>query len=189
MKEQLIHLFREYPHLSVFISLFISVLIAVLGVVPSVFITAANILFFGFWKGLLISFLGEAIGAVASFVLYRKGFKKRTGNNLQRFPKAKALLQAEGKKAFYLILSLRLIPFVPSGVITFAAAIGKVSLTTFFIASSVGKIPALFIEAYSVYQVTAAGWQGKIILLLTGCFFIYWLIKKGSTAKHPDKIE
>ncbi|MDQ3682963.1 MAG: VTT domain-containing protein [Bacteroidota bacterium] len=178
MQDQIIHFFQQYPHIAILASLLISIVIAVLGVVPSVFITGANILFFGFWKGTLISFLGETIGAAIAFLLYRKGFKSKIRKGLQKFPKLKRLIEAEGKQAFILILSLRLLPFVPSGLVTFAAAIGKVSAITFLIASSLGKIPALIIEAYSVYQVTQFGWQGKLILALISCVLIYFVIKK-----------
>ena len=76
------------------------------------------------------------------------------------------------------IVSLRLIPFIPSGIITFAAAMGKVSMLIFLIASSLGKLPALLIEAYAVYNVTKFNWQGKAILLLAGCYFLYLFVRR-----------
>lgn len=178
MKETILHLFEQYPQLAIIISLLLSIVIAVLGVVPSVFITAANILFFGFWQGMAISFAGEALGAAVSFLLYRKGFRKRSQKGLGRFPKLQLLVNAEGIQAFWLVLSLRLLPFVPSGLITFAAAIGRMPFGNFVIASSLGKIPALLIEAYSVYQVTEFGWQGKLILALVAIALIYFLLHK-----------
>jgi uncharacterized membrane protein YdjX (TVP38/TMEM64 family) len=184
VENEVLQLFKNYPAAAVAISLFISIIIAVLGVVPSVFVTGANLLFFGFWKGLLISFLGEALGAALSFVLYRKGFKKMTGSSLQKFPNVKRLVEAEGKEAFWLVLSLRLIPFVTSGLVTFAAAVGRVSLPTFIISSSLGKIPALLLEAYTVYEVTKFGWPGKIILLLAGLGLLYWMIRYTPFAKR-----
>ena len=153
-------------------------MIAVVGILPSVFITAANILFFGFWNGTFISFFGEAIGAGIAFLLYRKGFKKMIGHQLLKYPKVKRLTDATGREAFFLIFSLRLVPFVPSGLITFAAAIGKVSIVIFFVASSLGKFPALLMEAWSVYEVTQFKWPGKLILLLIAAGLIYWIIKK-----------
>ena len=140
MKETVLQLFQQHPELALILSLLISIFIAVAGVLPSFFVTAANIIFFGFWQGILISFLGEAIGAVVAFLLYRKGFKKNVAARLQKIPRAQALVNAEGKQAFILILSLRLIPFVPSGLVTFAAAIGRVNLSTFVFASSLGKL-------------------------------------------------
>ncbi len=178
MVENLLGLFREYQNLAIVISICISIIIAILGVVPSVFITAANILFFGFWNGMFISFLGEAMGAGIAFLLYRKGFKRTVEKRLDKYPKVQQLINAEGKEAFYLVLALRLIPFVPSGLITFAAAIGRVSFITFVIASSLGKLPALFIEAYAVNEVTNFGWQGKLILALVAVILLYWIIVK-----------
>lgn len=155
-----------------------SIIVAVLGIVPSVFITAANILFFGFWNGTLLSFLGEALGAGIAFLLYRKGFKKTAEKGLQKYQQVKRLMDADNKEAFYLILSFRLIPFIPSGLITFAAAIGKVAFGIFLIASSLGKIPALLMEAYSVKEVARFEWQGKLILAIVALALLYWIIKK-----------
>ncbi len=171
-------LLEEYPHLAVIISIFLSVLIAVIGVLPSVFLTAANILFFGFWNGTLISFFGEAFGAAIAFILYRMGFKRLTEQRLYQYPKLNKLLQAQYKEAFQLIFSLRLIPFVPSGLITFAAAVGRVSFPVFLAASSLGKIPALLLEVFSVYEVTHFGWQGKLILVIVGGMLVYFSLKQ-----------
>ena len=178
MVNNLLQLFKEYQQVAVLISICISIIIAIAGVVPSVFVTAANILFFGFWYGTLISFLGEAIGAGVSFLLYRWGFKKNIAKGMEKYPRVKKLINAEGKEAFFLVFALRLIPFVPSGLITFAGAVGKISFHTFFLASSLGKLPALLIEAYSVYQVTQFNWQGKIILSVVAAGLLYWLIKR-----------
>lgn len=184
MQEQLLHLFNANPQGAIVVSLFISIIIAVIGVIPSVFITAANILFFGFWEGTFISFAGEAIGAGIAFLLYRKGFKQLTSQSLSKYPSVKKLLYAENKEAFYLIFSLRLIPFIPSGLITFAGAIGKVSLIVFLLSSSMGKIPALLIEAWSVNEVTKFAWQGKIILLAVAIGLISWIIVREKQVKH-----
>lgn len=187
MKEHILALFREYPQAALLISILINVVIAVLGVVPSFFLTAANIFFFGFWQGTLISFLGEAVGAVVAFLLYRKGFKKTIDQQLQKFPKAQKLIDAEGKEAFLLIISLRLLPFVPSGIVTFAAAVGRVSPLLFGIASSLGKLPALLIEAYSVYQVTQFTWQGKVILAITSLVLLYFALKHLRASGKPKQ--
>jgi uncharacterized membrane protein YdjX (TVP38/TMEM64 family) len=178
MKDAILDLFQEYQQFAIPISLFISILIAVSGIIPSVFITAANILFFGFWAGTAISFLGEAIGAAVAFYLYRLGFKKMTRDSLNKYPSIQKLVDSDGRQAVLLILSLRLLPFVPSGLVTFAAAIGRISLILFVVASSLGKIPALLIEAYSVNQVINFGWQGKLILSITALALLYWIIKK-----------
>lgn len=177
MQEKVIQLFYEYPQSALLISLCINIIIAVLGIIPSVFITGANILFFGFWQGTAVSFLGEVLGAAVSFLLYRKGFKKVTQQSLQKFKKINQLVNATGKEAFLLILSLRLIPFVPSGLITFAGAIGKVSIAVFLAATLIGKAPALLIEAYSVNEVLQFSLAGKLILIVLAVVLIVYVLK------------
>ena len=177
MKEQLLQLLRDHAQWAFVISMLVSITVAILGIVPSFFVTAANILFFGFAEGVMISFLGEAVGAMVAFLLYRNGFKKMNTANLQRYPLIRKLLLAEKREAFLIILSFRLLPFIPSGIVTFGAAAGRVSATIFFMASSLGKLPSLVLEGYSVYQVTRFGWQGKIILIIVALLVLAYSIK------------
>jgi len=178
LTDHLVSLFSNSLPLTVFISILLNILIAVFGFLPSSFLNAANLIVFGFLYGTLLSLVGEILGSLVAFFLYRKGFQTNIGKKLGNSSKFQSLLHAEGKEAFMLILSLRLIPFVPSGLVTFFSAIGKVSFLTFALSSSLGKIPALFIEAYAIYQVTNVTVQGKIILALTGCLLIAFIWKK-----------
>lgn len=184
MQQQLLHFFQQHPQWAIIISLIVSVLVAVAGVLPSVFVTAANILFFGFWEGVLLSFLGEALGAAFAFLLYRKGFKKSAGKKLTQFPKAAALVQAQGSKAFGLIFSLRLLPFVPSGLVTFAAAIGQTGLLLFVVASSLGKIPALLLEGWAVYGATKLSPVYQVVLAVVAVVLLYFFVFKKQ--KQPE---
>ncbi|WP_059172140.1 TVP38/TMEM64 family protein [Bacillus sp. FJAT-27445] len=166
MQDWVIGLFENYRETAILISVLLNVAISILGVVPSVFLTAANIIVFGPVGGTMISIAGEAAGAVVSFALYRKGFKRWAGKRLPEKRWIHKLLNARGKDAFLMILALRILPFAPSGLVTFAAAIGSVGAVAFTLASTIGKIPALMIESYSVYQVTEWTFQGKIILVV-----------------------
>lgn len=179
MESGLLQLLRNYPEWAVLFSLALSVVVAVLGVLPSVFITAANILYFGFWNGLLLSLAGEVLGAAVAFLLYRKGFKRGAQKGLQKYPRLEALVNSEGRRAFGLIFTLRLLPFVPSGLVTLAAAIGPVSTLTFLAASSLGKLPALLIEAFSVNGFLQLGWQWKVgITAAAVLLFVMLLARK-----------
>lgn len=174
MEPDLIALFNSYREYAIFISIILNIIVAVLGIIPSFIVTGANIVFFGFWEGLLISLIGETFGAIVAFTLYRKGFKRMVTNSLPKYPKLVALTELEGKKAFFAVLSLRLMPFMPSGLVTFAAAIGKISVLLFVTASSLGKIPALLFEGFSVYQFISFSWEVKILLVIIS-IVILWL--------------
>ncbi|WP_404332888.1 TVP38/TMEM64 family protein [Mesobacillus maritimus] len=174
--------FPDLLLLAIILSLLLNIFIAIAGVVPSTFLTAANILYFGFKYGLVISIIGEALGAVISFFLYRKGVKileekvrlKRSSRLIERLKKT------NGAEGVLLVLGLRIFPFVPSGLVTLAASISQMKLGTFAIVSTLGKVPALFIEAYSIHTVINMKTEFQIGLALSAILlvFIYYLMKK-----------
>lgn len=174
----LVDQFVDFGYVAVILSIFINTVLATLAVIPSVFVTSANITVFGFWEGTIYSFLGESIGAVVAFFLYRSGLRNVSRRYLGRFPNAKRLIDAQGKEAFLLIIVLRLIPFTPSSLVTYFASVGKVSWQNFAVASLLGKIPALLLEAYSVYHVANRTAEGKWLLFAIGCLGIGWIIKR-----------
>ncbi|MEH7125780.1 VTT domain-containing protein [Bacillus sp. JJ1503] len=183
MRDFLLEWFPNNPILAVLVSLIINMIVAISGILPSVFITAGNIAFFGFEMGLLVSVAGEAAGAIVSFVLYRKGLIKLSPNIKKS--KSKLLLKLKntaGAEAIFLVLALRIFPFIPSGAVTLAAAFSKMGLLSFCVASTLGKIPSLLIEAYSVDQVLSlkSEWQITIILLiiLTSIYFFMRKMKQ-----------
>lgn len=173
------------PFLFIFISLTLNMLIAISGLLPSAFLTAANISFFGFGRGLLLSLLGEVLGAILSFILYRNGLTKlplhKKPNRIDKF--LNRLKATEGIEAVYLVLILRILPFIPSGLVTLAAAYSKMGVLAFGLASTVGKIPALFIEAYSVDRALnlSTKWQVGIIIIALIIYLFYFFWKKGSS--------
>lgn len=135
--------------------------------------TALNINSFGVTLGTVLSLSGEIFGAIAGFYLYRFGFSKIDPQWLKhRF--WRSLQRSSARQVFWAVILLRLIPFVPSGLVTAGAALTPISGPLFMIASTLGKIPAVFLEVAIVYGVIltippsyqyglAAG-----ILLLTG---------------------
>lgn len=163
------------------ISLAANTLISLLAFVPSVFVTAANISFFGFTEGLILSFSGEMIGVLVSFCVYRKGFsflkvKKFNSKGTALFTK---LSQTKGRDAFFLILAFRIFPFAPSGAITLGAAYSKVSAGVFFCASLLGKIPAILIEGFAVQQVLEADFRIQVIMGIGSIFIlVFWMLLK-----------
>lgn len=178
MEGYILDWFNDIGFYAVGLSIVLNIVISVLGLVPSFFLTAANIHFFGFGYGLLLSIVGEAFGAIVSFYLYRKGinlikekvqFKNRLLERLQN---------TAGVEAFLLVIALRIFPFMPSGVVTIVSAGSNIGLLNFSIASTLGKIPALVIEAYSVYYIMNWNWQGKIIFTLVTIIIIGYLFMR-----------
>ncbi|MGM0750684.1 MAG: TVP38/TMEM64 family protein [Bacillota bacterium] len=147
-----------------FISIFINVVISILGFLPSVFLTAFNISVFGLLPGIGVSILGESLGAIVSFYLYRKGIKFARIDQILSNKYFFKLKEASGTEWIFLLFFFRMVPFVPSSVVTVAAAFSSISIVAFSVISSVGKIPSLLIEAFVVVNVLDAD-KGTVILL------------------------
>ncbi|WP_174735183.1 TVP38/TMEM64 family protein [Mesobacillus harenae] len=178
---QLLFVLPDQYFLAIIVSLILNSVIAIAGVIPSAFITAANIVYFGLVPGILVSIAGEALGAIISFYIYRKGtdklaktFTHKPGRLLTRLKKTK------GTEAVLLVLALRVFPFVPSGLVTLTAAFSQMNGTLFAFASTVGKVPALLIEAYSIYAVMELSFKAQISLVAAALFLLglYYLITR-----------
>jgi uncharacterized membrane protein YdjX (TVP38/TMEM64 family) len=188
MTETLIDLLRHYGMFAVLVSIGLNVLATISGVFPTFFITAANIVLFGFWTGAFVSFLGESLGAVAAFLLYRAGFRSSAQTALNRYPRAKALINAQGREAFQLIFLLRLLPFAPAVVSTLGAAVGRTSLPLFAAASTLGKLPALLMEAYTVHEIARFQLAGKIILVVLALWLAYDVYRRFRKRPRPEHL-
>ncbi|PGS51596.1 TVP38/TMEM64 family protein [Bacillus sp. AFS041924] len=182
------HLLNTYKDYAVVLSILINVLISIIGIIPAWLLTAINIKLFGFTGGFLVSFVGEIIGTIVSFLLYRKGLQKRFISNASKFKLLKRLLSLEGKEAFYGVLFLRLIPFIPSSLITLFAAFGKVTWSSFILASLIGKFPVILFESYSVNQVLEFTLFGKIILGLLLIVLLVYISRKRFTVFVKNKV-
>ncbi|NHM32402.1 TVP38/TMEM64 family protein [Neobacillus terrae] len=179
MEQHLLSWFEASGPWAFFTSLLFNTVFSIFAFIPSVFLTAANMAFFGFSKGLLISFLGEISGAMTSFLLYRWGINSLGERELFKNKYIKKLSNTSRGEAFILIVMLRTFPFVPSGAVNIAAAFSKTGFFTFALASSVGKIPSILIEGYSVKQVMDWSWEGKLILgFFSFCILIFYLKRK-----------
>lgn len=177
MKETILQIFEHAGFLAILISLFVNIVISIIGILPSVFITAANLAFFGFYHGLIVSIIGEGLGAVISFILYRKGLKIWRLKDFQHPVMVKLKHLEGGYKAFWIILCLRILPFIPSGAITLGSAFSKVSISLFAIASTLGKIPSLIMEAGAVFGFMQVGSKWKIVIIITFVLLSIWIGK------------
>ncbi|MBM7692457.1 putative membrane protein YdjX (TVP38/TMEM64 family) [Peribacillus deserti] len=184
MEYFVVTLFSESGAFAYLISLALSIVVSILGVVPSVFITAANISYFGFAQGLYLSIAGEALGAVVSFYLYRKGIS-HTFSTKNKW--IKKLQLTKGMEAFFLIIALRIFPFIPSGAVTLAGAASKIHTINFAVSSTIGKIPALLIEAYTVKQILVWDFQSKIVLGILSLIIILFLFIRRNHLKNNEK--
>lgn len=135
------------------ILLLVNIAIGAVGFVPSVFLTPINLDRFGLAGGSVLTFSGEIFGALAGFWLYRFG-ANRIPLKFREHRLFRYFGSLTSRNVFWSVLFCRLLPFMPSGLITAAAAITKIRAGWFFTASTFGKLPAVAIEISLVFGLT-----------------------------------
>ncbi|MBT2582191.1 VTT domain-containing protein [Planococcus sp. ISL-109] len=130
-----------------------NIALGALGFIPSLLITPVNLDRFGLIGGSALSLSGEILGALCGFWLYRYG-AKRIPPAWQQHRWFQYFQHQQVKTVFWSVLVLRLVPFVPSGVVTAGAAVTRISAPAFFVASSIGKLPAVALEIAVAFGLT-----------------------------------
>lgn len=156
--------------LKFFFLLILTLGVGAIGFVPSFFITAININTLGLVLGSILTFVGEILGALIGFHLYRWGFSKVRSKWLDS-SFFETMKNSSPKNVLVLIVLFRLLPFVPSGLVTAGASMTTISGGLFMIASSIGKIPAVILEVAVVFGVLQ-----KVPMTYLFIFFILLLI-------------
>lgn len=175
--QELISFLSEHLIVSFILSMIINVLISVIGFLPSTILTTINVKIFGVKEALYISFLGETIGTIFSFWIYRKGYSAIH----QKYTIPKFLSKFEStstKKAFMIILLCRLNPLIPSSIVTLFAAISSITFGLFFLSSTLGKIPAILIEVFSMNFLLSYMNFTTLFLILLVFVMLFPLLKK-----------
>lgn len=175
----ILEILKNNSSMAIPISLLISIGISLVGILPSVFVTGANIVFFGPVNGFLISLLGETIGAYITFIVYRLGFKKKIEKFTNKHRLISEIVKSDGKKAGLLIFEGRIIPFIPSGVITLAASISNVNIVIFTFATLIGKAPSIALESLISYDIININenWL-RLVITFIGLLFVKLTITK-----------
>lgn len=161
------------------------------GFVPSFLVTAVNIQSFGIYGGGALTFAGEIFGALLGFYLYRYGFSKANPKWL-RHPYWQKFRHQSDKRVFSLVILLRLLPFMPSGFVTVGAALTTISAKLFWIASTIGKVPAVMLELAAVYgftQVVPTNVQYILFGTVLAVSLVLWQLERLKQKKAPQSID
>jgi len=104
--------------------------------------------FFGLWWGLLIVFVGNAIGAAISFALSRwlagNWFRRKLSSNRS----LRALEPAVEREGWKIILLSQLHPLFPTSLLNYLYGLTRIPFRTYMLWVSIGRLPGLFLYAY-----------------------------------------
>jgi len=139
---QIKNIISEQPILSFTTTIFIvAFLVSIMGPITPICILAG--FYFGFYEGLIISIIGETLGAIIVFLygryLFKEYFLKLLG---ERFSKFK---NGFNKNAISYLMFIRVVGGTPFGVQNLLPAILDMKLRDYFIATIFGVVPWAYI--------------------------------------------
>ncbi len=174
---RLASVYRGLGLAAVLISLVLNVLQTFVVVMPSVFLSGANAIVFGLFWGTVLSWIGETLGAAVAFTCYRI-FGRETVAEGTRNRYVKRITELSGEKGFISVLTLRLLPAFPSGLVNLLAALSRVSFRAFIFATAIGKLPSLVMESFIGHDLFT--WRqnlARLVIVLVIAIAVYFILK------------
>ena len=160
-------------------------------VFPFMILSGAAGIVFGLYWGILLSWLGEVLGAVVMFVFARYFFRDIVAGWISKSPYLKQVDAYSAKNGFKALLAARLLPLAPSGIITAVAAISAMSVRDFFLATVIGKLPPVVIKVLLGHDLAFAGENmGRliaVILLVIAVYGALWWRKRRQRKAEQEK--
>ncbi|NUO39919.1 MAG: TVP38/TMEM64 family protein [Gemmatimonadaceae bacterium] len=155
----------------VFVVVYVS---AVTFALPAAPLTLAGGALFGFWRGVVLNWLGATLGALMAYLfasaLCGEACRALLGG------RAEALERLAAEHGFLGTLRLRLVPVVPFSVLNYAAALAGVRRRDYALATALGIIPGTAVYTYfadSLLQgVAGAGRHALLRVSLAGALLL-----------------
>ena len=137
-----------YGNFSILVFIFLQVLQVVVFFIPGEFIQIAGGYIFGTFLGGIISLIGITLGStIAYFIANRYGKplveKLLLNKKVKLFKK---ILKAGSKKTVVFVFYL--IPGIPKDALAYICGVSNISFRDFFIFSTLGRIPGIFISSF-----------------------------------------
>ncbi|WP_159887107.1 TVP38/TMEM64 family protein [Paenibacillus puerhi] len=144
---------------------------AVLPFIPFVVAAGVNVLLFGFWGGFAVNYICACVGAVFAYFLARNLGRSWVQGKLAGYSflgKVNGLLERYG---LWCIAASRVVPVLPSSVVSIGAAFMKVRTRHFILGTLIGNAPMIWLESMVGHDLIHFG-QHKERLLVLGAVLL-----------------
>ena len=171
----------SYGSFSILVFMFMQVLQVVAFFIPGEFIQIAGGYIFGTFLGGIISLMGITLGSIIVYFVsnkYGKPFvEKLISKKEVKF--FKKILKAGSKKI--VVFMFYLIPGIPKDALAYICGVSNISFKDFFIYSTLGRIPGIFISSFFGQKIYARDATSLIIIGVTMSVLFILGIFKGDT--------
>ena len=156
---------KSFGAWAVIISIVVMIIQTIATPVPLFLVAGANGFIFGVVWGIVITLVGALLGATVAFYLSRVIARDYFSTYLSKYmPQVERMSKRSGVKVIFLA---RLVPILPSSIISYAAGLSKVSFVGFFVASVFGKLPEIVIYTFLGHSLERAeGLLTKVTVIL-----------------------
>ena len=171
----------SYGNFSILVFILMQVLQVVAFFIPGEFIQIAGGYIFGTFLGGLISLMGITLGSIIVYFIsnkYGKPFvEKLISKKEVKF--FKKILKAGSKKI--VVFMFYLIPGIPKDALAYICGVSNISFKDFFIYSTLGRIPGIFISSFFGQKIYARDVTSLITIGVTMSILFIIGIFKGDT--------
>lgn len=167
--DKVVEYIRSFGALAAIVSFVLMVLQSLLAPIPAFFITFANAIIFGWWKGAILSWSSAMVGAILCFYIARVFGR----DVVLKFTTNEAIAQMEKyfkKYGSKTILICRLLPFMSFDLVSYFAGLTSISTISFLFATGIGQLPATLVYSYVGGMLT-----GGVKIMLTALLLIFAL--------------
>ncbi|MCB2295368.1 TVP38/TMEM64 family protein [Clostridium algoriphilum] len=175
----------SYGNFSILVFILMQILQVVAFFIPGEFIQVAGGYIFGAYLGGIISLVGITLGSLMVYFIannYGKPFvdKLILKKEVKFFKK---ILEVGSKKV--VIFMFYLIPGIPKDALTYICGVSNISLKDFFIYSTIGRIPCIFISSYFGEKIYAKDLTSLIIIgIIMSILFVLGIFKGNIIIKN-----
>jgi len=135
--------------------------------VPFVFVAGVNVLIYSSPWGFVVNYIMACLGATAAFLFARYYGHDRVMKRVQQYPLAVQFNKQMERNGFFYVFIGRLIPVMPSSLVSLGAGITKIPLRQYILATWLGKLPMVFLESQiTQYLLHFKQYRGRLLLLL-----------------------
>ncbi|PYI55720.1 TVP38/TMEM64 family protein [Paenibacillus flagellatus] len=159
---------RQSP--SIVVSFAIALALLLFPVLPFKIVIGTLGYMYGPLLGAFISWTAASVASVIVFVVVRATLRERAAAYLSKFGQAERLRVLMERRPFATILAARLVPVFPQTLVNIYPAFLSIRLSTYAVASSLGKIPAMLVFAYLGDRLFADLRSAIAVLAVYGAF-------------------
>jgi uncharacterized membrane protein YdjX (TVP38/TMEM64 family) len=147
-------------------------------ILPLFLFVAANGAAYGFWFGVLYSWIGTVSGSVIVYFIVRGLAQKPFVRFITKYRKVRSILNWIERRGFGPLFLIYCFPFTPAGLINVVAGLSQIPPRTFTLAVSLGKLVMIFMFTYIGHDFLEIVQEPVKMIIVVSAIFLLWLVGK-----------